>query len=197
MIIAPPNSNGGAESPFIDATETRKQPIEVSTGEVKIATSGVLRASALGSCVAVALYEVAMKVGGIAHVMLPGRSPGAHGTDSKRYVEDGIQELLDFLLTLGARSERLIACIAGAGNVLNRADDTICEANYNSVVQVLEKQEIALAASHVGGNQRRSMSLHLDCGRVSFSVGDSGEETLWACTDEQRTGATYHERHGN
>jgi len=51
------------------------QEIYVSSGEVKSCQSeGILCASAIGSCVVVCAYDSDSVTGGMAHVMLPGRS---------------------------------------------------------------------------------------------------------------------------
>ena len=153
--------------------------IEVPTGEAKAASKGVLRVSALGSCVAVAMYDPTAGVGGLAHVMLPGVSPDERSSQDTKYAESGIQELTRMATALGVQPERLVACITGGGNVLERDDDTICEANIRSVSRALEESGIALVASEVGGTRRRSASLDVGCGRVSCTVGDSGPMLLW------------------
>lgn len=56
--------------------------IDIKIGEVKVVKPPIrLRASALGSCVAVVLYDNVERIGGMAHVMLPTtpRYPQASG----------------------------------------------------------------------------------------------------------------------
>ncbi|MEE8577340.1 MAG: hypothetical protein V3T31_08800, partial [candidate division Zixibacteria bacterium] len=58
-----------------DSSEYLKT-IDVDTGEVRVSSEPViLQSIALGSCIALVVYEREMKIGGIAHVMLPGKSP--------------------------------------------------------------------------------------------------------------------------
>jgi chemotaxis protein CheD len=155
------------------------QPAEVSTGEVKTAHDGVLRASALGSCIAVALYDAQIPAGGVAHLMLPGAAPKAEDETRTKYAEDGLRKLLEDVTSLGARSGSLVACVVGGANVLKREDDRICEANIGSVLGLLEEQGIRSAATEVGGTQRRSLSLDVSSGRVTHTVGGSGPILLW------------------
>lgn len=155
------------------------QHVEVLTGEVKTAHDGVLRASALGSCIAVVLHDAEIPVGGLAHVMLPGAAPNAEDGKRTKYAEDGLLELLRNLTSMGARPERLIACVVGGANVLEREDDTICEANICSVLSLLEEQGLESRATEVGGTERRSLSVDVGSGCVSYTVGSSSPMLLW------------------
>ena len=161
---------------------------DVSTGEVKTSSDGLLRASALGSCVAVAMFDAEAGVGGLAHVMLPGASPDGRQTEHTKYAHDGIRELAHAMAAHGARPERLVACVVGGGNILGRDDDTICEANIASVTRTLEEMQIAVAARELGGTERRSVSLDVEAMKIFYTVGDSATELLWPRCDAQRAG---------
>ena len=167
---------------------TNNNPTEVLTGEVKATAEGLLQASAVGSCVAVVMYDARVRVGGLAHVMLPGASPHGREAQNTRYAEDGIRELVRAVTSLGAQPERLVACMAGGGNVLKRDDDTLCEANVEAVARSLEEREIKLNASEVGGTERRSLSLDVDSGRILYTVGDSGPKLLWELGGGEQAG---------
>ena len=53
-----------------------KKVIDVQIGHVAAASGKtVMKSSALGSCVAVAVWDDAGGVGAMAHIMLPGKSP--------------------------------------------------------------------------------------------------------------------------
>jgi len=156
-----------------------QETIEVQTGQVKAARAGVLRASAVGSCVAVAVYEARAGIGGLAHVMLPGAAPDGTGERRTRYAEDGIRELVAAVQALGAGRERLLAFVVGGGNILERDDDTICEANTRSVLGILEQEAIPIEVSQTGGTARRSICLDVKSARISYTVGDSASILLW------------------
>ena len=50
--------------------------IDVLTGGIAARkNTGIIRVSALGSCIAVIMHDKKNKIGGIAHIMLPGKSP--------------------------------------------------------------------------------------------------------------------------
>ena len=72
--------------------------IDVDTGKVKVAAeAGILRSLAIGSCVVIVAFDHNKKIGGLAHMMLPGRSPKAKDKAKTKYVEDAIDELFEKL----------------------------------------------------------------------------------------------------
>ncbi|MBL7131976.1 MAG: chemotaxis protein CheD [Candidatus Omnitrophica bacterium] len=91
--------------------------IDVDTGEVKVTSkSVVLRAMAVGSCVVMVAFDRGKKIGGLAHIMLPGSSREKEGQDKTKYAEDAIDELLEKLKNLGVKIEDLeISLFFGGG----------------------------------------------------------------------------------
>ena len=83
---------------------------------------GVLTSSPLGSCVAVVAYDVTTKIGGLAHIMLPGKS--AKGNNNK-YAENAITNLLDKFKNLGVPKTNIEICLVGGANVLRKESDNI------------------------------------------------------------------------
>ena len=69
--------------------------IDVNTGQVKAAVGkGILRSVGIGSCVVVAAYNLSRKIGGMAHIMLPGIAP-QQSLEKTKYAFDGIEQLLN------------------------------------------------------------------------------------------------------
>ena len=152
--------------------------VDVDTGEVKVtALPIVLRAIALGSCVAVTAIDQAARIAGLAHVMLPGRSPNVSGHDHTRYAEDAIETLIDGLVSLGGNPGQLDVCLIGGANVLGEGD--IPDKVLASVIDCLSRRGIVWRASHVGGTRRRSAFVNNLTGRVLYTQGDSDFRLLW------------------
>jgi chemotaxis protein CheD len=152
---------------------------EVYTGEVRTTRRAILVSHAIGSCIAVMMIDECRQTGGIAHVMLPGNAERAQHNHRFRYAENAIQELIRQMTDLGSRQSELIAVLAGGGNVLRRPDDTICSMNICSVLAVLKRRCVPVAASSLGGTQRRKVRLDLSSRRVFQALGDGCEEVLW------------------
>ena len=76
---------------------------------------------ALGSCIAVAVYDPVAKVGGLLHFLLPDSSYEPVRRRDNPYIsaETGVPELLRLCIQLGARKSRLLVCAAGGASVLD------------------------------------------------------------------------------
>ncbi len=158
-----------------------KTVIDVQTGEVE-AGSGkvVLRSDGIGSCVVIAAFDTKAKIGAIAHVMLPGRAPKESTPQKLRYAANAIDEVIKKMSSLGAEDMCDVGfCLIGGGNVLKRADDKVSKDNIDSVVEILSSKGMRVVAESLGGEKRRSATLNVETGCVSFSEGDDSERVLW------------------
>lgn len=157
--------------------EFRKDYIDVDTGEVKVsAESVVLRAMAIGSCVVVVAFDRGKKIGGLAHIMLPGRSPEIKSEDKTKYTEDAIDELLGKLRNLSVKREDLEISLVGGADLLG--ENNISEQIADSVLNYLEKLRIVVQRKCLGGIQRRSVSLDIGSGKILYTEGDSQGKEL-------------------
>ena len=156
-----------------------KEIVDVSTGEVEIGGKGIiLRAIAIGSCVVIAAYDSRDSIGAIAHIMLPGKAL-EKTLQKTRYAADAIDEMINRMTQRGCKNRDIEVCLTGGGNVLEREDDTICEANIKSVTQLLKKKKIPVRAEVLGGTERKSVFLDTDTGSISYTEGESREKLLW------------------
>lgn len=154
--------------------------VDVNVGEVKVgAGSVVLRAMALGSCIGAVAFDGRLRIGGLAHIMLPGAAP-RKAVEKNKYAVDAIDDVIRRLSHAGAHRDELEFCLVGAGNVLEKDDDTICTSNIDSVIRTLNDRNIAVRASLLGGTLRKSVSLDVEKGLVSCSEGDGKERVLWS-----------------
>jgi len=153
--------------------------IDVHTGDVKVCKGEkILQASAIGSCVAVAAFDSAARVGGMAHVMLPGASPDGQPSRRTRYAEDAVGEMVRTMAELGADVSLIAACLVGGGDILGKGDGPGQEI-VDSVVEALRKRRVKVVAEELGGTERRSATLDVARGRVSYTIGDSERRALW------------------
>jgi len=160
-----------------------KDILDVFTGKVEISTSDIIiRALALGSCIAVVAYDAKNRIGGIAHIMLFGKAPENKKQEENKYAENAISNLLLQMQKAGADKKKMEFCLAGGANVLRRNDDTIAKKNCNSVLQIMKEQKLKIKAKSLGGTQRRSISLDISSGKVNLSVGDNVENIFYVFT---------------
>ncbi|MEA1927668.1 MAG: chemotaxis protein CheD [Candidatus Auribacterota bacterium] len=162
--------------------------IYVSTSEVKVGRrNDILKSSGIGSCVVITAYHPGKKIGVMAHVMLPGASPGGKDIQRTRYAADAIDEVIERMRRSGVNQDEIEVCLVGGGNVLKREDDRICENIVRSVTGILNEKQIRIKAQSLGGIERRSVSLDIDTGVVRYTVGDGGEDRFTQIREKSTT----------
>ena len=164
-----------------------KEILDVFTGKLEISTSDIIiRALALGSCIAVVAYDVKNRIGGIAHIMLFGKAPENKKQEENKYAENAISNLSLQMQKAGADKEEMEFCLAGGANVLQRKDDSIGQNNISSVEEILRDKQIRIAARSLGGTERRCVTLDVETGYLNLSIGDSLEKLFWEFKSSKR-----------
>ena len=129
----------------------------------------VLVTYSLGSCVGVTLYDPDIHLGGMIHCMLPLSSQDPAKAQGKpcMFVDSGMAALLGEMYRLGARRERLLVKVAGAGNMLDPNHRfNIGERNFTVLRKVLWKINLMIAGEDVGGTTPRTLYLEIATGRT-------------------------------
>ncbi len=129
---------------------------------------------ALGSCVAVGIYDPMVKVGGLLHYMLPDSSldilkarenPGM-------FADTGVQLLFKSCYTLGAEKKRIIVKIAGGASILDNTNYfRIGEKNIMALRKILWRNKVFIENEDTGKNYNRTV--RLDLGNGKFTVKSS------------------------
>ena len=162
-----------------NSDRTRKI-IDVQIGQVTVGRGKViLQSKAIGSCIAICAYDVTKNIGSLAHVMLPGVAPAKKASERTKYASDAIDTIVSQMAQQGSKNNDIEVVLVGGGNVLNRENDTICQANIESVTQILKEKGIPIKATALGGTERKSVSIDIEKGRISFIEGDGNEKVLW------------------
>lgn len=139
----------------------------------------ILQSKAIGSCIAIVAYDATKPIGALAHVMLPGGAPAKKAVEKTKYAANAIDAIVSRMSKLGSKKDDIEVALVGGGNILNRKDDTICQANIESALQLLEEKHLKVASQAVGGTVRRSVSLDVERGIVSYTEGNGSEKQLW------------------
>lgn len=152
----------------------------VATGQIATGfKNGSIITTPLGSCIAVIAYDKESKIGGIAHIMLPGRSLKGNKSEENKYAENSIDNLLSQLKLKGASDKKTEVCLVGGANVLKRENDTIANSLVFCILEIVKQKKLNVKKTALGGFERRMAKLNLQSGVVSFSVGDNAEEELF------------------
>jgi chemotaxis protein CheD len=108
---------GQAHSDPAYAAEPRK--IHVIQGEFHVADEEVVMTTILGSCVAACVRDPVSGVGGMNHFLLP----GASGDEGLRYGVQSMELLVNALLRMGARRDRLEVKLFGGAHLFDGLTD--------------------------------------------------------------------------
>ena len=132
---------------------------------------------ALGSCLGIAVYDPAARVGGLLHVMLPLSSiDSARASENPAlFVDTGVPELFRACYRLGASKSRMVVRVAGGASAGAPGDPDqfqIGKRNILTLRKLLWKNGVLIKAQDVGGHQlSRTMALTLDSGTTTLKIG--------------------------
>lgn len=120
----------------------------------------------LGSCVAVCLFDPALRAGGINHFLLPFWN--GDGLASPKYANIALPGLLERMLELGCRRQGLQAKIFGGGAVFRQAGGLfgVGERNIRFAEEFLAEAGIPIVARDVGEYFTRKVIFTLHTGQV-------------------------------
>ena len=139
---------------------------KIGPGELYASKRNILIVTVLGSCVSVCMMDPIARIGGMNHFMLPDRAGNTTLLNAPaRYGAHAMEMLINNLLSMGARRERLEAKVFGAGRVLTGMSD-VGARNAQFALEHLERERIPVKARDVGGVNARKVYLFVETGRV-------------------------------
>jgi chemotaxis protein CheD len=144
-------------------------------GDTVIATVG------LGSCVAIALYDPATRVGGLAHVLLPSESMARDRTNRAKFPSAAVPMLLAEMKGLGCNGgvgARLVGGASMFASLLPTGGINIGERNVAASRAALAAAGLPLLAEDVGGDYGRSVYFHLADGRIEVHSLKAGRRVI-------------------
>lgn len=112
----------------------------------------VVYSTILGSCVAACIRDPLVGVGGMNHFLLP-EAPGG-GAGDRRYGAQAMELLINGLLALGARRDRLEAKVFGGARMTASFND-IGGKNAEFVQRFLQEDGIPIISQSLGGTLAR------------------------------------------
>lgn len=135
----------------------------------------------LGSCVAIALYDAAHRVAGLAHVLLPDPSAARDASNRARFASTAVPLLLEEMRALGARGPFAGKLAGGAalfGALLGTGGAQMGTRNAAAARAALALAGIPLVAEETGGAGGRSVSLDVATGAMTVRQVRGGERVL-------------------
>lgn len=153
--------------------------VDIADYKVSIDPSAVLVTYALGSCIAIILYDPMRKAGGMIHYMLPlsETSPEKARERPAMFADTGIPMLFHAMYDLGCKKVDIVVRVAGGGSLYDDSGRfAIGERNYTVLRKIFWKAGVMIAAEDVGGAKSRTARLYVADGRCSISSAGKEEE---------------------
>lgn len=156
--------------------------IKVGIADMKIARrEGVLITYALGSCIGISLYDPAIKLAGLLHIMLP-EAGNMSDMNVFKFADTGIQEMLRKMAAFGGVKRRYQCKIAGGAKMFDMKGaggiGNIGERNVRSVEAIMRAEQIRILKKDVGLNYARTMLVDAADGCVKIRTAGRPEIIL-------------------
>jgi chemotaxis protein CheD len=151
--------------------------VEISDLQVSSDPDSTIVTYALGSCIAVMVYDPVRVAGGMIHYMLPlsETAPEKARVRPAMFADTGIPVLFQSLYALGCDKRNLVVKVAGGGALYDdKGLFSIGKRNYTILRKMFWKAGVIIAAEDVGGAKSRTARLHVGTGRCTIS--SQGEE---------------------
>jgi chemotaxis protein CheD len=150
--------------------------IVVGIGELAVSNDGeaVIVTHALGSCVAVCVWDPVVGVGGLIHVLLPdsGINPSRAAQQPAAFADTGIPLLFRTAYQYGLDKKRCRVQLIGGADVTGigkGVEGSIGKRNILAARNLLWKNGVMVLADAVGGTAARTVTLAIGDGRVQIS----------------------------
>lgn len=150
----------------------------IGIGEWAVSNAGedILKTYALGSCVAVLIYDSKVRVAGLIHVALPESSvdPERARAQPGYFADTGLPQMIEEMKKLGATRANVWVKLAGGASVMDPGNFfDIGKRNILAVKRVLWKSSLGPVAEDTGGTISRTVSFTVADGVVALSSGQN------------------------
>lgn len=161
----------------------RKDMIMVGMADMNLVKDpGALTTLGLGSCVGIALYDPLPKIAALAHCMLPEAAAITNNSNTAKFVDTAIVQLVKDMERLGAQKRRIIAKLAGGAQMfaLNSSNENmrIGDRNVEASIKVLKQMGIRIVATDVRENYGRTVELFTADGSLVIKTIGKGNKTI-------------------
>jgi chemotaxis protein CheD len=151
-------------------------PLNIGIGEWSVSKceDDVLKTYALGSCVAVLIYDAKVRVAGLIHVALPESSvdPERARVQPGYFADSGLPRMIEEMKNLGATRSGVWVKLAGGASVMDPGNYfDIGKRNILAVKKVLWKSSLGPIAEDTGGSMSRTVAFSVADGMVTISSG--------------------------
>lgn len=150
--------------------------IHVGVGEYSVSSSeeDVIKTFALGSCVAVIMYDRVQKIAGLIHIALPDSSINSRKAESKPgyFVDTGLPVILKEMKKQNASMNNIWIKLVGGSNIMDEKHRfDIGKRNVLAIKKYLWKNRLGIVGEDTGGNICRTVRVSVSDGELLISYG--------------------------
>ena len=139
----------------------------VGIGESCVESTGILATHALGSCIAVCLWEERLHLAGLLHFMLPSSEGNTTRKDRPGlYADTGIDLLVGQMQARGADLRLVRARLIGGSSIAGTSAFAVGQRNITAARRRLWSRRITVDAEDVAGQIPRTVRMRTIDGRV-------------------------------
>ncbi len=155
--------------------------VGISDMKVSNDSEAVLVTYSLGSCIGVAIYDAAAKVGGLLHYLLPESKLAPEKAQKNPYMfaDTGIPALFKAVYKLGAKKQRMKIIVVGGSQIMDQAGFfNIGKRNDIAVRKMFHKNNVIIDYRDVGGIVNRTIKLEVKSGDTWIKVSGQGVKKI-------------------
>jgi chemotaxis protein CheD len=145
-----------------------KRRTRIHIGGLHASREPAIIETVLGSCVAVCLYDPVERIGGMNHILLPGRADLSNFDSVSRYGINAMELLINRIMALGSTRSPLVAKVFGGAHMLSSFSQRNGMGLRNAafVLDFLRMESISVVGQDLGGYDTRRITFHTDTGEV-------------------------------
>ncbi len=150
--------------------------IHVGVGEYHVSGNeeDVIKTFALGSCVAVIMYDRVQNIAGLIHIALPDSSINSRKAESKPgyFVDTGLPVILKDMKKYNASIDNIWIKLVGGSNIMDEKHRfDIGKRNVLAIKKYLWKKQLGIVGEDTGGTICRTVRVSVTDGELLVSSG--------------------------
>ena len=155
--------------------DNQKRMEVIHIGEFVASREPMVITTFLGSCVAVCLFDQEKKIGGMNHILVPGKASFRDFNVEARFGINAMELLINALMKLGASRACLKAKVFGGAQVIpsDSGRETMGRKNADFVLEFLDRENIPVVCKDLGGLESRRIYFHTDTAQVFLKRGQT------------------------
>ncbi len=165
-----------------------KDKISIHIGEFYAGTRPTAIFTLVGSCVAVCLLDTVTRIGGMNHILMPGKAKLKDFSASSRYGVNLMELLINDIMKRGGNRNRMVAKVFGGAHILSSIsiENGVGRKSATFVIGFLQSEGIRIISQDLGGHAARKIYCHRDTGDVFLKRLNSTQLSNLAVEEQEQ-----------